>query len=77
MFLSTFKVINYANLCKSVVFPYSPASLDISRGVLKVGRTNMVSKHELYRGENTTSYSLQFEHRLHGPIHKLWYIEYS
>ena len=33
-------------------FPCSPASLDIPRGVLQVGRTNMVSKHELY-GEKT------------------------
>ena len=59
------------------VFPCSPASLDIPRGVLKVGRTNMVSKHEIYRGENTTSHSLQFELRLHGSTHKLWYLEYS
>ena len=54
------------NLCKC-----SPASLDIPRGVLKVWRINMVSKHEIYRGENTTSQFLQFELRLHGPIHKL------
>ena len=54
-------------------FSSSPASLDIPRGVFKVARTNMVSKHELYRGENTTSHSLQFELRSHGPIHKLWY----
>ena len=77
MFISTFKVINYANLCECAIFPCSPASLDIPRGVPKIGRTNMVSKHELYRGENITSHSLQFELGLHGPIHKLWDLEYS
>ena len=77
MSLSTFKVINYVNLCKCAVLPCFPASLDIPMGVLKVGRTNMVSKHEIYRGENTTRHSLQFELRLHGPIHKLWYLEYN
>ena len=50
-------------------FPCSPASFDIPKGVLKVGKTYMVSEHELYRGENTTSHSLQFELRLHGAIH--------
>ena len=58
-------------------FPCSLASLDIPRGVLKAGRTNMVSKHDIYRGENTTRHFLQFGLRLHGPIHKLWYLEYS
>ena len=77
MLLSTFKVINYANLCKCAVSPCSPASLDILRGVLKAGRINMVSKHTIYRGENTTRHPLQFELRSHGPIHKLWYLEYS
>ena len=77
MFLPTFKVINYVNLCKCAICLCSPASLDIPRGVLKVGKTNMVSKHEIYKGENTTSQSLQFELRLHGSIHKLWYLEYS
>ena len=37
----------------------------------------MVSKHEIYRGENITSHSSQFELRLHGLMHKLWYLEYS
>ena len=77
MFLSTFKVITYANLCKCAVFPCSPASLDITSGVLKAGRTNMVSEHEIYKGENTTGQCLQFELRSHGPIHKLSYLEYS
>ena len=77
MFLSTFKVITYVHLCKCAIFLCSPASLDIPRGVLKVGRTNMVSKHEIYRGGNTTSQSLQFELGSHGPIHKVWYLEYS
>ena len=58
-------------------FPCSPASLDIPRGVLKAGRTDMVSKHGFYRGENTTSQLLPFALRLHGPIHKLWYLEHS
>ena len=48
MFLPTFKVINYISLCKCAAFPCSPASLDIPRGGLKVGRTNMVSKHGIY-----------------------------
>ena len=47
------------------------------RGVHKAGRTNMVSKHGTYRGENTTSQLLPFELRAHGPIHKLWYLEHS
>ena len=64
----------YANV---QFFLCSPASLDTLRGVLKAGRTNMVSKHENYTGENTTSQSLQLDIRLHGPIHKLWYLEYS
>ena len=77
MFISTFRVINYANLCKCAIFPCSPALLDIPHGVFKVERTKMVSKHELYRGENTTSHCLQFDLSLHGPIHKLWYLEHS
>ena len=36
---------------QKAVFPCSPASLDIPRGVLKGGRTNMVTKHEIYKGE--------------------------
>ena len=50
-------------------FPCSSASLDIPKGVHKAGRTNMVFKHGIYRGENTTSQLLPFELRLHGPIH--------
>ena len=49
-------------------FPCSPASLDIPRGILKVGRTNMVSKHGIYRGTNTTSQLIPFDIWLHGPI---------
>ena len=75
MFLSTSKVINYINLCKCAIFLCSPASLDIPRGVLKVERTNMVPKHEIYKEENITSHFLQFELRSHGPIHKLLYLE--
>ena len=77
MILFTFKVIYYVNLCKCEIFPCSPASLDTPRGVLKAGRTDMVSKYENYKEENTTSQSLQYQPRLHGPIHKLWYLEYS
>ena len=77
MFIYTFEFIIYVNLCKCAIFPGSPASLDIPRGVLKVARTNMVSKHENYKGEKTTNQSLQFGLRSHGPIHKLWYLEYS
>ena len=77
MLLATLKVINYVNLCQCAIFPCSPASLDIPRDVLKAGRTNMVYKHENYKGENATSQCLQFELRLHGPIHKLWYLEHS
>ena len=35
-------------------FPLPPASLDSPRGVCKVGRTNMVPEHEVYRVENTS-----------------------
>ena len=52
-------------------------ALLLPRSVLKVGRTNMVSKHEIYKEENTTYQSPQFNLRSHGPIHKLWYLEYS
>ena len=44
------------------------------RGVCKVGRTNMVPKHEIYRVENTCHQSLHNELRLHGPMHILWHI---
>ena len=62
-------VINYANLCRLADFPCSPASLDIPKGVHKAGRTNMVFKHGIYRGEITTSQLLPFELRSHGSIH--------
>ena len=50
-------------------FSCSPALLHIPKGVHKAGRTNMVSKHGIYTGENITSQLLPFELRSHGPIH--------
>ena len=52
-------------------FPLPPTSLDHPRGVCKVGRTNMVSKHQIYRVEITSVHSMQNELRLHGPMHIL------
>ena len=48
-----------------------PASLDPPRGVCKMGRTNMVSKHQIYRVEITSVLYMQNELRLHGPMHIL------
>ena len=44
---------------------------------LKWGEQIWCLNLKIYRGENTTSQSLQFELRSHGPIYKLWYLEYS
>ena len=44
-------------------FPLPPASLDPPRGVHKMGRTNMVSKHQIYRVEMTSVLYLQNELR--------------
>ena len=52
-------------------FPLPPASLDPLRGVCKMRRTNMVSKHQIYRVEISSVYSMQNELRLHGPMHIL------
>ena len=52
-------------------FPLPPTSLDPPRGVCKMGRTNMVSKHEIYKVEITSVLYMQNELRLHGPIHIL------
>ena len=43
-------------------FPLFPCFIG---GVCKVGRTNMVPKHEIYRVENTSNQSLHNELRLH------------
>ena len=55
-------------------FTLPPASLDPTRGVCKVGRTNMVPKHEIYRVENTSDQSLHNVLRSHGSMHILWYL---
>ena len=52
-------------------FPFAPHFLGPPRGVCKVGRTNMVSKHQIYRVEITSVHSMQNELRLHGPMHIL------
>ena len=77
MLLPTVRVIIYVNLCKFAVFPCSSALLDIPRVVPKAGRTNMASKHENYKLEYCTDQTAYFKLKLHGPIHKLWYKEYS
>ena len=52
-------------------FPLPPTSLDSPRGVCKVGRTNMVSKHQIYRVEITSVHSMQNELRSQGAMHIL------
>ena len=49
-----------------LTFPLPPASLDPPRGVCKMGRINMVSKHRIYRVEITNVQSMQNELRSHG-----------
>ena len=53
---------------------FAPCFIGPPRGVCKVGRTNMVSKHEIYTVENTSDQSLHNELRSHRPIHILWYL---
>ena len=72
MLLSTFKVTGYAYINYEISFALH--FIGPPRGVCKVGRTNMVLKHEIYRVENTSDQSLHNELRLHGPMHILWYL---
>ena len=53
---------------------FAPCFVGPPRGVCKVGRTNMVPKHEIYRIENTSVQSLHNELRSHGPMYILWYL---